>query len=247
MNTGKVIRLAASAVFCLGIFTGCIVVVPNGCSKETVSGSGEVVTRTREMPEFERILLNGSGRVTLVRAEVQKVEIKTDENILPLIKTEVRGDVLEISHENYNLRPTALEIQLGLKRLRCVTISGSGDVSGQSAFEAEDFQVEINGSGDMDLALAASHLSTVINGSGSVALTGKAAEHQATINGSGGIRAFGLESKKASISISGSGDCNLCAYESLTANISGSGDVLYTGSPRVESRVKGSGSVKARR
>lgn len=246
MNTGKVIVLAVSAVFCLGIFTGCIVVVPNGCSKETVSGSGKVVIRTREVPEFERILLKGSGRVTLVRAEVQKVEIKTDENILPLIKTEVKGDLLEISHENYNLRPTTLEIQLSTKRLRGVTISGSGDVSGQSAFEADEFRAEINGSGKMDLAVVASRLATQINGSGSMALTGKADEHQAKINGSGDIRAFGLESKKASISIAGSGDCSLCAYESLTAYISGSGDVLYTGSPRVESRVKGSGSVKAR-
>ena len=247
MNTSKVIALAASAACCLGLFTGCIVVVPNGCSKEPVSGSGEVVTRTREVPEFDRVLLKGSGRVTLVRGEAQKVEIKTDENILPLVQTEVKGDLLEISHKNYNLRPTTLEIQLSMKRLRGVTISGSGDVTGQSAFEADEFRAEINGSGDMDLAVVASRLATVINGSGSMALTGKAAEHQATINGSGGIRAFGLESEKASISIAGSGDCSLCASESLTANISGSGDVIYTGSPRVESRVKGSGSVKAYR
>jgi hypothetical protein len=185
--------------------------------------------------------------VTLVRAEVQKVEIKTDENILPLIKTEVKGDLLEISHENYNLRPTTLEIQLSMKRLRGVTISGSGDVSGQSAFEADEFRAEINGSGKMDLAVVASRLATQINGSGSMALTGKADEHQAKINGSGSIRAFGLESKKASISIAGSGDCSLCTSEFLTASISGSGDVIYTGSPRVESRVKGTGSVKARR
>ncbi|MGD8676710.1 MAG: DUF2807 domain-containing protein, partial [Desulfobacterales bacterium] len=92
-----------------------------------------------------------------------------------------------------------------------------------------------------------SRLATVINGSGSMVLTGKTAEYQATINGSGDIRAFNLESKKASVSIAGSGDCSLCASESLTAFISGSGDVIYTGNPRVEGRVKGSGSVTARR
>jgi hypothetical protein len=247
MNTSKVIALVVLTAFFLGIFTGCIVVVPNGCSKETVSGSGEVVTRTREVPEFERVLLKGSGRVILVRGEKQKVEIKTDENIQPLVQTKVRGDVLEISHENHLLKPTALEIQLSMKRLRGVSINGSGNVSGQSTFEADEFRAEINGSGKMDLAIAASHLSTVINGSGSVALSGKAAEHQATISGSGDIRAFDLKSQTASISISGAGDCSLCTSEFLTACISGSGDVIYTGNPRVESRVKGSGSVKARR
>ena len=81
----------------------------------------------------------------------------------------------------------------------------------------------------------------------SMVLTGKTAEYQAKINGTGDIRAFNLESKKASVSIAGSGDCRLCAFEFPTAFISGSGDVIYTGSPQVESRVKGSGSVMVRR
>jgi hypothetical protein len=247
MKTIKVIVLAVSAAFCLGLFTGCIVVVPNGCSKETVSGSGEIVTGTREVPEFERVLLRGSGRVTIERAAAQRVEIRTDKNILPRVRTQVKGDVLEISHENTSLRPTTLEIQLGMKRLRGVTIAGSGDVSVRGPFEAEELKAEINGSGDMDLAIAVSRLASVINGSGSMALAGKAAEHRAVIKGSGDIRAFELESKKASVSISGSGDCRLLASEILSANISGSGDVIYAGSPRIESRVKGSGSVKAHR
>ncbi len=247
MKTGKVIVLAVSAAFCLALLAGCVIVVPNGCGRQTVSGSGEVVTGTREVPEFERIVLKGSGRVTIERADAQSVTIRTDKNILPLVRTQVSGDVLEISHENYNLRPTTLEIQLGLKRLRGVTISGSGDVTGRGPFEAEDFMAEINGSGDMDLELAVSRLASVINGSGSLALAGKAAEHEAAIRGSGDIRAFDLASEKASVSISGSGDCRLRASRSLTADISGSGDVIYSGRPRVESRVKGSGSVKAHR
>lgn len=247
MKTGKLIAVAVSTAFCIWLLTGCIIVVPNGCGRQTVSGSGEVVTGTREVPEFGRVVLKGSGRVVIERADAQSVTIRTDKNILPLVRTQVSGDVLEISHENYNLRPTTLEIQLGLKRLRGVTISGSGDVTGRGPFEAEEFTAEINGSGNMDLEVAVSRLVSVIKGSGSMALAGKAAEHEAAVSGSGDIRAFELDSKMASVSISGSGDCRLHATDFLTANISGSGDVIYAGSPRIESRVKGSGSVKARR
>jgi hypothetical protein len=247
MNPGKFIVSVVVTSFCLLLFTKCIIAVPNGCSKQTVSGSGEIVTRTRVVPEFKRVFLKGSGHVTLVRREAQNVEIKTDKNIMPLIKTEVKGDLLEISHENVNLKPTTLEFHLGMKLLKGVTISGSGDVTGRSAFAADEFKAEINGSGDLDLAIVASRLATVINGSGSIVLSGKTTDYQATINGSGVIRALNLDSKRASVTITGSGDCSLCASESLTAFISGSGDVIYTGSPRVEGRVKGSGSVKARR
>ena len=247
MITGKIIVSVVVTGFCLGLFTSCIIAVPNGCSHQTVSGSGEIETRSRVVPEFKRVFLKGSGYVIIVKGKAQNVEIKADKNIMPLIKTEVKGDLLEISHENVNLKPTMLEFHLSMKQLEGVTISGSGNVTGRSAFAADEFKAEINGSGDLDLAIVVSRLATVINGSGSMALTGKAAEYQATINGSGDIRAFNLESKKASVSIAGSGDCSLCASESLTAYISGSGDVIYTGSPRLEGSVKGSGSVKARR
>ena len=247
MNPGKFILSVVLTGFCLGIFTSCIIAVPKGCSKQTLSGSGEIETRTRVVPEFKRVLLKGSGHVVIVRREAQNVEIKTDKNIMSQIRTEVKGDLLEISHENVNLKPTTLEFLLSMKQLKGVTISGSGDVTGRSVFAADEFKAEINGSGDLDLVIVASRLATVINGSGSMVLTGKATEYQATINGSGDIRASNLESKKASVSIAGSGDCRLCAVEFLTAFISGSGDVIYTGSPRVEGRVKGSGSVIARR
>ena len=42
------------------ITTGCIVVDLNGCGKETVRGSGEVVTEKRQVAEFKTIKLKGS-------------------------------------------------------------------------------------------------------------------------------------------------------------------------------------------
>ena len=245
MKTGKISWLLVMAAVCFGALAGCNPAVAAGNGKKTVSGSGEVVTRAREVPEFNRILLKGTGHVYLARGDLQSIEIKTDDNILPLIKTEVRGKVLEISDENYDLKPTALEFHISVKQLKGITISGSGDVIGKSTFESDEFSVEINGAGDIDLPLVAARLKTIINGSGSMTLTGETDDYEATIKGSGDIRAFSLKSKNASISIAGSGDCSLYVSESLQADISGSGDVLYLGRPRIESRVRGSGSVKA--
>ena len=43
------------------IASGCIVVDLNGCSKETVRGSGEVVTEERQVADFNTIKLKGTG------------------------------------------------------------------------------------------------------------------------------------------------------------------------------------------
>lgn len=245
MNTGRIIFLIAAASMYVGLLSGCIIAVPYSCGVQNIFGTGNVVSLDREVPEFNRIHLKGTGRVILDRGDVTTVAIKTDDNILPLIKTVVKDNVLEISHKSVNLKPTILEFHINVRQLKGISISGSGDVFGQSLFTVEAFEAVIKGSGDMNLAVDASRLIAEIKGSGSMDLTGEAEDFRASIKGSGDIRASNLETNHATVSIAGSGDCHVYASESLRAEISGSGDVIYGGRPMVESHIRGSGSVRS--
>jgi len=245
MYSERIFILLLVSIMCAGWLSGCIIAVPFSCSMEQVIGSGNIGTREREVPEFNRIHLKGTGRLILDRGDMTTVSIKTDDNILPLIKTEVKGNILEISHESFNLSPTTLEFYITVKELKGLSISGSGDVVGQSLFTMEEFEAVIKGSGDMRLAVDVSRLIAEISGSGSMVLTGEADDFEASIRGSGDIRAHRYVARHATVSIAGSGNCQLGVVESLRADISGSGDVIYAGRPRVESHIRGSGSVKA--
>jgi len=68
--------------------------------------------------------------------------------------------------------------------------------------------------------------------------------NNASISGSGDINAFDMNTKEASISIKGSGDCKVNVSDTLTSEIAGSGDVYCRGNPRISSTIKGSGSLK---
>ena len=228
-----------------GLLSGCIIAVPYGCGMEKIQGSGNVETQVREVEEFTRIHLKGTGRIFLSQGHIRKISITTDDNILPIIKTIVNNNTLNISHESISLKPTTLEYNLSVPIINGVTISGSGDVIGQSNFNTDSFEAVIKGSGDMNLVIDAKRLVADIRGSGSIDFTGSTEEFQVSIKGSGDIRARNLEAKNAVVVISGSGDCRLKAAESLQATIKGSGDVVYRGRPRVESHIKGSGSVKS--
>jgi len=245
MKAPRYTLMIMAVIVCAMAVGGCIVVVPGGCSRETVSGSGNVVAQTRDLPVFKRIRLKGAGHVTLTQGDNQSVVIESDDNILPLIRTRVDGGTLEISHESYNLRPTKLEYRLTASEISGVSISGSADVEGQGAIAADAFEADISGSGDMRLDLAASRLTASIKGSVMMVVSGTADEQHSEIKGSGDIQAFELLSKRVAVTIAGSGDCRVRASDELRAEISGSGDVLYRGRPRIESDIKGSGSVKA--
>lgn len=240
------IPLLTISLLAAAIAHGCIVVDLNGCSKETVKGSGEVIAEERQLSEFKTIRLKGVGRIVLTQGEPHAVSIETDDNIMPLIETEIQNDQLIISQGNYNLRPTKLDFHITVAHLKGIAISGAGDVIGKSRFVSDDFAAKISGSGDMDLELDVANLETAISGSGSMNLTGRADRHDAQISGSGRINAFDMQARNVSLKISGSGDCKVNATEILHARISGSGDVFYKGHPRITSKMSGSGSLESR-
>ncbi|MBW2412618.1 MAG: DUF2807 domain-containing protein [Deltaproteobacteria bacterium] len=235
-----------SALLCITLLTftitGCIVVI-NG---ESVQGSGNIITQEREVAEFSKVYLRGSGKVFLTPGETQSLEIKTDDNIMPLIETEVRGKKLTISHGNNRLRPTFFEVYITVQKLEGVGISGSGDIVGNDRFVTDMLYVEISGSGDMDLEVKTGLLENKISGSGSLQLSGTAEEYTISVSGSGKMNAYGVDARHVSVQVSGSGSCRISASESLDARISGSGDVYYRGQPKIDARISGSGSLKSR-
>ena len=238
----KILSAFLAIIVVVSTITGCIVVI-NG---KSVQGSGNIVTQEREVSEFSKVHLKGSGKVFLTPGQKQSLEIKTDDNIMPLIETAVSGDKLTISHGNHHLRPTSFEVYITVKRLEGVAISGSGDIVGNDRFVTESLYVEISGSGDMDLEVETDLLENKISGSGSLQLSGKAEEYTISVSGSGKIDAFDVDAKHVSVRVSGSGDCRVSASESLDAQVSGSGDVYYKGRPRINTKISGSGSLKNR-
>jgi hypothetical protein len=219
--------------------SGCIVVI----NAKSVKGSRNIISQEREVGEFNKVHLKGSGNVFLSPGEKQSLIIKTDDNIMPLIETDVSAKKLTIAHGKHHLRPTVFEAFITVKNLEDVTISGSGDVRGKGRFVAEAFYAEISGSGDMDLEVETGMLASKISGSGSIHLSGKTEDYTVSISGSGEINAFDVQAKTVSVKISGSGNCRVYATDSLDAKISGSGDVYYKGRPQVNTKISGSGSL----
>ena len=223
------------------LLSGSIVFFLTGCGLQTVKGSGNVVTESRSVPEFDQIRLEGQGKVILTRGANHFLIISTDDNILPHIETSVRNRKLIISHGDIILSPSKLSFAITLSDLKGAAIAGSGDIKGSSRFFSDDFYAEISGSGSIDLELETTQLQSEISGSGSINLSGLTDHHRARLTGSGKIYTVDMQSIKASVTITGSGNCHLTASDHLKVKITGSGDVLYKGRPRIDQTITGSG------
>ena len=122
------------------------------------------------------------------------------------------------------------------------TQTGLG-ISSLTTLTAPSLRIGLSGSGNMELTANAADVSTSISGSGNVRLNGRTTSQNVRLSGAGNYRAFELPSAEATATLSGSGNIEVRAANTLRADLSGSGDVRYRGQPRVSSTVTGSGRV----
>jgi hypothetical protein len=223
--------------------------VLSGCSNfewgnNSVKGSGNIVSETRKVSQFDRVSVSGSGQLSIVQGDEEGLSIEADDNLLPLIKSEVGGGLLRIGPEDINLRPTKpIHYQLRLKNLKELHLSGCVEAEAPS-IKADRLLVSISGSGSLRVPkLEASSLEARVSGSGDIQLAGKAGQQRVGISGSGNYSAGECDSQTTTVHVSGSGDATVWAREGLEAEVSGSGDIGYYGSPQATTHVSGSGRI----
>ena len=208
-------------------------------------GSGNIVEERRSLSSFSKIEIDGSGDVTLDQNGMENVTIKTDDNILPNIKTEIINDTLVISQKNnwYSFWPTnGIIYQVSTKGLSGITVKGSAKIS-SNEFVSDNININIIGSGDINMTLLVKSITADVSGSGNFNLSGTTDKQVINIDGSGKYQASSLKAFDTSINISGSGEATVRSIEKLDAKISGSGKINYYESPSINQTVSGSGSI----
>lgn len=193
-----------------------------------VVGSGHVASEARTVRDFDEVALSGSGTLSIVQTGEESLTIQADDNILPLLTSEVSGRRLTLGtrpNTSFTTR-NPIVYRLTVRELRGLTVSGSGDATATG--------------------ITTPAMSVRISGSGDVTLSGSAQQLEVSVTGSGAYHGADFASRTADVSVSGSGDARVNASERLEARVSGSGSVAYSGNPAVSRRVSGSGSVRQR-
>ncbi|MXV53123.1 hypothetical protein GS399_19325 [Pedobacter sp. HMF7647] len=206
-----------------------------------VNSSGGIRAENRATAQFTGVDLRLDGKLEISQG-AQNVVVEANDSQVPYIRTRVENGILIIDSDRC-LKGGNFKFSVQLDDLQSLNVSGSGDAIVNGNFKPENARFTISGSGDIKGSLDAKSLHAVISGSGGMDIHGNAENLDAEISGSGRIKAFGLLSNHVNSRISGSGDLECHATQSLNAQISGSGDVRYKGSPVIESHISGSGKV----
>ncbi|UCH60990.1 MAG: DUF2807 domain-containing protein [Anaerolineales bacterium] len=212
-----------------------------------VTGSGNVISETRQVSNFDRITLSGSGKVIVTQGGSESLSIDTDDNLLKHLDVKVENGTLKLGFKpGVNIMSyTQLVFYVGVDDLASLAISGSGDFE-SDRLETDRLEATVSGSGDIQIAdLSANELSVTISGSGEIDLAGEVNAQDVNISGSGKYLAGDVCSPLVEVSVSGSGEATICATERLDSRISGSGSVNYYGRPSINTSGGGSGRLNS--
>lgn len=210
-----------------------------------VSGSGDAVRKAVSVDAFHGIIVQGPMDVQLRKGNTQIVEVEAQPNIAALLVTEVKNGVWTINTKDCFKTDKAFIIHITTPSVDRVSVQGSGDVKGVDGFTPLSLEVDVQGSGGIDLIVDTKRVNATVQGSGNIGLKGTCGVLEASVQGSGDIDAIELLATNAEAEVAGSGDIGVQASENLRVVIAGSGDVKYRGKPaKLDKSISGSGELR---
>ncbi len=193
-----------------------------------VRGSGTRAEETRQVPQFTAVAAHGGLRLLVeetpdATGDVE-LHVTGDNNLLPLMKSVVTGDELEIGADETLEPELPLEVTARVAALKSIELDGSIDARIQG--------------------LRGEMVKLALSGSGKAVLEGKVKNLELEVSGSGKVSAQKVEAETVTVKVAGSGEVALCATGKLKADIAGSGTIAYYCNPaEVVENVAGSGEL----
>ncbi|HEX9068176.1 MAG TPA: head GIN domain-containing protein [Ktedonobacterales bacterium] len=220
--------------------------IPDGGN--TVRGSGNVITQTRQVSGFTAVALSGAGDLQITQTGTESLSIEAEDNVMPLILTAVTNGKLNMGFEpNVNVNLTKpVVFHLTVKDLRELDLSGAATAT-IGTLTADTLTVSVSGAGSITCtSLATSTLTATLSGAAKGTVSGAATSQTVTMSGAGNYQAADFLTKDTTLHISGAGNAIVAASATLNVDISGVGTVEYIGSPKVTQQLSGAGTVRKR-
>ena len=193
-----------------------------------VAGSGVIKNEKRSISGFTAIDASGAFDIDVVCQKEPSLELEGDDNLLSLVKTEVRGSTLFISQERPFSVKKAIRVKLTVPNIESISSSGAGNFH-VTQIKNEKLKIDTSGASTLEMS-------------------GETVALNLDMSGASKVDTERLRAARVKISLSGAGKATVFASEELSADVSGAGSVTYAGDPKtVNKNVSGVGSVSKKK
>jgi hypothetical protein len=199
-----------------------------GCSFQNggpaVLGSGVAKTEKRALGAFKSIDVSGAIDIEVAIGKERSLEATADDNLLPLLVTDVQGDKLKVYTTGSTSSNIGVKVKVCAPELKSLSGSGANRLS-IAGLKGKSFMLTVSGASRATLAGTLDHVDIDCSG----------ASH---------VDAGKLEVQTAKVSVSGASSADVDVARSLDASASGASTINYSGSAtEVKNNVSGASRV----
>ncbi|HWY98379.1 MAG TPA: DUF2807 domain-containing protein [Bacteroidia bacterium] len=205
--------------------------------------------RTNVLPYFEQVYVQDNINVFISMGNTEQVIIQGGGNLVRNISATVANNILTLKNNNNcdwlrSYKKSIINVYVTMPRVTYITNASVGNVNSLDTITTDTFQVKTTSAGDINLNVHSLQIQGHLFGSGNLTLNGQSNEFACVyFGGTGYVYCNNLITNYTFISNTSTGDCYVNATNLLTAFIYQKGNIYYTGSPKIQATIKGSGAL----
>jgi len=228
--------------FTTTLITSCSVDIFN-----RVDGNRHVVTENRKLnDDFTAVKVSSGIDLYITQGNIADLSVEADENLLDIIKTEVKDGQLRIYSEKNIWRAKARKVHLTVKTINELKATSGSDVYSENIIKTSHFKVSVASGADARIKVIADRVESSASSGADLRISGKTTNHTSNASSGSSIYAYRLKSEETTVKVNSGADINIHASKSINAKANSGGDIDYRGNPKnVYKKTSSGGSVSA--
>lgn len=208
-----------------------------------ISGSGNVISETRSVTgQFTKVKAGNGIDVVIEQADVVSVVVEADDNLVPHIKTEVRGNTLEITCDFNNFMNVASKkVIVKLPKVESLTTDSGAALTTTGSIRSADLDLDAASGSSITGSFEVDDLSADTGSGASMKLEGKAIKFDAASASGSTLDSGELVANDVIAEASSGSSLLVHPMVELKGKASSGGSVKYNTEPQKFSKDESSG------
>jgi hypothetical protein len=210
-------------------------------------GSGNVISEERKIEGFNGVSVNAGMNLFIKQGDSETLMIEAEDNLIPLIETEVKNGRLEIRYKqflSFGFSPTKpVNLFVTVKELNSINASSGSSVKSEE-IKTDNLKINLSSGALGEIIVQSSQINADASSGSVIRISGKTDNQNIGLSSSGNYDAENLSSKTANVNVSSGSSAKINVSDSLDVNISSGSVVQYSGTPKISSNISSGGILK---
>jgi len=224
-------------------FSSCAFEVDFGEFGSGEKGNGEIVAENRTISsDFTEVTAQEGLKVFITQADDFAINVEADENIIDLIKTDIKEGRLKV-HATRNIGRATKNIYVSMPTITALKSSSGALLKSKNEINSAELEIDGSSGANIELDVATNEIDIDASSGANLKLRGTAEETNIDASSGGNINAKNLVTDYCEAEASSGGNLSIQVNKNLNAHASSGGNISYSGEPKVKHNKMISGSI----